>query len=525
MITIWILGDQLTHHHSAIPTAQKSRDAILMIESKAWAVSLNHHQIKLAMIFSAMRHFASELRSRGWQVDYYEMAENYESALRHHLQKFPSTSLLMMSPNSWQEQKKTSQLSKKLGFNLQFTPPVQFLCTREEFKNWAHGRNRLLMETHYRQMRQRLGLLIEKDGSPTGGRWNFDAENRLNVRDYRKDGSPQPAPYPNFKHDKITSVAVSDIKKNFPHSPGDASNLWLPVTREQALICLQHFIENHLALFGKYEDLMISSHGQLFHSLLSAPINLGLLTPLECAQAAENALHKGLAPLSAVEGFIRQIIGWREFINGIYWLKMPDYLSVNALNAHRQLPDFFSNGKTDMRCLSSTIQQVHATGYNHHIQRLMILGNFLLLAGINPALALRWFNQMYVDAFDWVMAANLLGMALHADGGFMATKPYAASASYISKMSDYCKGCAYSPTTKIGPGACPFNFLYWHFFDRHSQRFSKNPRTAVIVQSWLKKTEFEKSAYREQALTFLNKIAPEIQKTLPSTEVSTPQEN
>lgn len=506
--TIWILGDQLTLEHSALAQADPRRDTILMIESRARGAHLRYHQIKLAMIYSAMRHFAAEMRERGWQVEYHELAKtpDFSAAWERHLAKRRPQEVLMMAPNSFFEDQAARALAQKFRLHLRWTPPVQFLRTREDFLSWARGKKRLLMETHYRQMRARLGILVEPDGSPTGGAWNYDAENRLTAADWELAGGPLPPEPPRFAHDSLTQAAIADVARFFPEAPGRAEALWLPVTRAQALEALRDFVAHRLAHFGPYEDTMLAGAPRLFHSLLSAPINIGLLSPMECVQAAVAAYRRGHAPLASTEGFVRQIVGWREFINGVYWLRMPEYARSNALGATRPLPRFFYTAETDMRCLRLCLEQVLATAYNHHIQRLMILGNFLLLAGISPQEALRWFSEMYCDAFDWVMAANVLGMSLHADGGFMATKPYAASAAYISKMSDYCRGCHYSPSKKSGPGACPFNLLYWAFFDRHAARFASHPRTAVMVRQWRARPAAAREAVLREAAAFLQTL-------------------
>ncbi|MCX7868443.1 MAG: cryptochrome/photolyase family protein [Terrimicrobiaceae bacterium] len=507
--SIWILGDQLALGHSALANADPRQDVVLMIESRARGAHLRYHQIKLAMIYAAMRHFAEELRERGWVVDYHALGQtrDFSEGLARHIQKHRPGSLAMMSPNSWFEDKAARALAEKFQLPIAFTEPVQFLRPREDFRRWARGKKRLLMETHYREMRARLGILVGDDGSPIGGSWNYDQENRRTVSEWEKAGRPLPPQPPRWTHDPITRSAISDVEKFFPQAPGRAGALWLPVTRGQALEALNDFIQHRLALFGPYEDMMLEQSPRLFHSLLSAPINIGLLSPIECVEAAVKEHEAGRAPLESVEGFVRQIIGWREFINGVYWLAMPDYARSNALGASRPLPSFFYTAQTDMRCLRLTLEQALDSAYNHHIQRLMILGNFLLLAGVSPQEALRWFSEMYCDAFDWVMAANVLGMSLHADGGLMATKPYAASASYISKMSDYCRGCAYDPSKKSGPGACPFNLLYWDFYNRHSRRFRSNPRTAVMVKMWEKRPPSEREAILSQAAEFLDRVS------------------
>ncbi|GAB4183946.1 MAG: hypothetical protein Fur0032_24920 [Terrimicrobiaceae bacterium] len=318
--TIWILGDQLHEGHSGLAQADPRRDRVLMIESRARGSHLRYHKIKLAMVYAAMRHFAEKLRKKGWQVDYHRMVPDFESGLRAHISKTAPDELVLMEPNSWQETDVVGKLSRKLDLPVRYTPTAQFLRSRQDFMDWAGPRSRLLMETHYREMRRRTGTLMQADGSPEGGAWNLDSDNRKTARDYEKAGSPRPNPVWQPPRDKLTRSAISDVEKFFPEAPGSAEELWVPVTREEAQTMLDDFITQRLPPFGAYEDLMMAEDGQIFHSLLSAPINMGLLDPMECVRAAEAAYHSGHAPLNSVEGFVRQIIGWREFINGIYWL-------------------------------------------------------------------------------------------------------------------------------------------------------------------------------------------------------------
>ena len=506
--TIWILGDQLTRQHSGLALGDPRKDQVIMIESRSRASHLNYHKVKLAMGFAAMRHFADELRQSGWTVDYHELSQtpDFLSALKLHLSSKKPTGFVMMEPNNFFEREDIGKIVKKIGVEISFTPPVQFLRSREDFSAWATGKKRLLMESHYRDMRRRLGILVDKAGEPEGGSWNLDTENRKTFSDWKRAGKPQPEVAAPLGHDSITQQVIADVEKWFPNAPGHAASLWLPVTRTQALQWLDHFIHHRIGNFGAFEDIMVADQPHLFHSVLSAPINIGLLSPLECVEAAVKAWTDGKAPLNSVEGFVRQIIGWREFVNGVYWLKMPEYAHSNSLEATRALPDFFYSGQTDMKCLRTVLKETRETAYNHHIQRLMILGNFFLLAGIDPAQALRWFSEMYVDAEEWVMAANVLGMSLHADGGFIATKPYAASAAYIAKMSNYCEGCHYRPTVKSGPAACPYNLLYWDFYNRHSKRFASNPRTSMMVNSWLKRPESDRRIVTTEAAGFLKSL-------------------
>ncbi len=505
MKTLWILPDQLSPTNAALALGVRRSDRVLLIESRSQGHFLRYHKKRLTLVFAAMRHFAETLRQEGWQVDYYpfEDTPDYAAGLKNHLAQFPGTRIFLAEPNDWPTTEVVRKLSSK--FPLEAVPTVQFLLPRADFAQWASGKKHLVMENHYRRMRERTGYLM-RDGQPEGGQWNLDHENRKTFRDWTKDGRPAPPPRQVFPPDALTREVMTAVVQEFSDHPGATDGFDYPVTRADALAALDDFVTYRLGRFGDYEDLIVEGQPSFFHSVLTPPLNLGLITPAECVETSIAAYRSGKVPLNSVEGFVRQIIGWREFINGVYWQRMPDYLEVNELGATRQLPDFFYTGKTDLRCLSETIRQVLDTGYNHHIQRLMVLGNFLLLTGIRPSEALRWFLEMYVDAWDWVMAANVLGMVLHADGGYMATKPYAAGSGYISKMSNHCENCRYKPSVKTGPEACPFNYLYWNFFDRHEARFEKNPRVAMPIRTWQKKSPTEQKAVRESAETFLNSL-------------------
>jgi deoxyribodipyrimidine photolyase-related protein len=508
--TAWILPDQLSLSNAALQAANKDRDILLFIESRRALGRLPYHRHRLLLLLSAMRHFAREREKEGWSVRYFTLADAPDAAgvLGRHIEEDSPGEILLTEPNNDGEREGISALQGKLPIPLKILPTRQFLCSREEFAVFSSGKKRLLMEGFYREMRRRTGLLMDRDGSPEGGSWNYDAENRAGYRDWVKAGKPLPPTAPRVEQDDITRGVADELERFVPQATGEAGEFSLPVTRRDALLRLEDFVKNRLPGFGTWQDLMVSGKADLFHSLLSPMLNIGLLDPLECARAAEASFREGRAPLAAAEGFIRQIIGWREFVNGVYWLKMPAYAGVNALAADRPLPEFFWNADTDMNCLRQVLGETLRHGFNHHIQRLMILGNFLLLAGIRPDEALNWFNSMYVDAHDWVMAANLLGMALHADGGFMATKPYACGAAYISRMSDYCGDCRYSPSPGR-PNPCPFNLLYWNFYDRHAERFAGNPRTAMPVRSWRKRPEADRREIVGEALKFLENLAGE----------------
>lgn len=511
MNTVWILGDQLSVTHGALAGADRGRDRVLMVESKARGRVLRYHQQKLVLIYSAMRHFAEELREQGWQVDYARLEEGltFEEAARRHVERYAPDKFVLAEPNSFFEMDALAKLGRKLRVAVEFTPAHLFLCGREEFRQWA-GKGtgkRLLMEHHYRRMRTKTGYLMQ-DGKPVGGQWNYDPENRRTFRDWKRSAPAVPA-LPEVNPDALTREVIDLVAREFLDNPGKAAGFWLPVSRAGARQWLAGFIEERLPRFGDFEDIMATGEPSLYHSVLSPLLNIGLLSPAECVEAALSAYEHQRAPLNAVEGFVRQIIGWREFVNGIYWLRGPGYRELNDLGAQRPLPEWFYHGEPPMNCMRQVLRQVLDTGWNHHIQRLMVLGNFMLLAGIRPQEALRWFSEMYVDAFDWVMAANVIGMICHADGGFMATKPYAASGAYIEKMSDYCAGCQFSPKVKTGAGACPFNYLYWHFFDVHAARFAGNQRVKMPVNAWLKRSEKDKGEVRESARRFLDRYVPE----------------
>ncbi len=506
METIWVLDDQLTWRHPALAGGPRKDAVVLMIESRKRARRLRYHQQKLVLVYAAMRHFAADLRAAGWAVDYHLLPEtaDFSSALDRHAKTFRPSRIVLMEPNDWPMAQAIPAIRKRLGLPVDLLPTNFFLCGRDEFRRWAGKSKRLLMENHYRRMRLELGYLVDDDGKPEGGSWNLDVENRRTFANFATERPARPPSPVREPPDEATRDVIAMVAREFPEHPGKADGFWLPVDRARALRWLERFVRERLANFGAYEDTMATEDPLLYHSILSPLLNIGLLSPAECVDAAIGAYRKGEAPLNSVEGFTRQIIGWREFINGVYWLKMPDYVESNGLDAGRSLPPWFYTGRTDLNCVRQCLNQVIDTAYNHHIQRLMVLGNFLILTEVEPRQALRWFLEMYCDANDWAMAANVIGMVLHADGGFMATKPYVAGSGYISRMSDYCVGCRYKPAVKTGPEACPFNYLYWNFFDRHADRFRSNPRVSMMVRTWEKKTDVEKDAVRSSAREFLN---------------------
>ena len=492
---IVILGDQLSSKISSLRQADKTRDVIFMAEVMAEATYVRHHKKKLVLVFSAMRHFAEELRSGGWQVDYVKLGdagntgalktEIIRAQTRHTIEN-----VVMVEAAEWRLQQELSCFGS--------LEDTRFICSHAGFQDWAKGRNQLRMEFFYRDMRRATGLLMDGD-EPIGGKWNFDSENRKPAKSDIFD--PQP---PRFEHDEITRDVIMLVNQKFPSNFGDLEPFWFAVTAQQAGEALEHFLKYNLASFGETQDAMVEGQYFMHHCVLAPYINIGLLDPLDVCRKAEACFKNGAAPIEAVEGFIRQIIGWREYIRGIYHMKMPDYGHVNALNAKRPLPDFYWTGDTKMNCVAQVVKQTRQEAYAHHIQRLMITGNFALLAGLNPQAVHNWYLSVYADAFEWVELPNTIGMALHADGGLLASKPYAASGNYINKMSNYCKNCTYDVKKRTGVDACPFNALYWDFIARHEDRFSKNPRMSQTCFTYRKFSDADKSAIAGQAREFLD---------------------
>nr|WP_205518717.1 cryptochrome/photolyase family protein [Pseudotabrizicola algicola] len=496
-----ILGDQLSAGLSALRAADPARDVVVMAEVEAEGRYVPHHPQKIALILSAMRHFAEALRAAGWTVAYSRLddADNSQSItgeLLRRAEALGAAQVLATRPGEW----RLITALEDLPLPVTLLPDDRFLCAEAEFAAWAEGRKQLRMEWFYREMRRKTGLLME-DGQPAGGQWNYDHDNR-------KPAKPdlfRPRP-PRFAPDAITEEVLALVEARFSGHFGRLHPFGWAVTRADALRALEWFIDSALPRFGDEQDAMLADDPTLSHSLLSPYLNIGLLSPLEVCTAAEAAYAAGKAPLNAVEGFIRQIIGWREFVRGIYMLHGPDYAGQNALGASRALPPLYWGEKTDMACLAHAVGQTRDLAYAHHIQRLMVTGNFALLAGISPQALHEWYLSVYVDAFEWVEAPNTIGMSQFADGGVLGSKPYAASGAYIDRQSDYCGGCRYKVAQKTGPGACPFNLLYWDFLLRHRARFAGNPRMAQMYRTWDKMDEARKADTLSEAAVFLRRL-------------------
>ena len=496
---ILILGDQLSHRLSALEGADKDNDLVVMAEVHSEASYTNHHKKKLVFIFSAMRHFADALEEDGWRVHYQRYhpdnpAQSIEQVIAELVRECQPERVITTECGEWRLHEQISRWHKTLSIPVEIRPDTRFVCNIDEFAHWAEGRKQLRMEFFYREMRKKTGLLMTSEGQPEGGQWNFDTDNR------KKWAGKPPAPAP-FREepDAITTEVIELVNEYFSEHFGTTENFHYAVTAEQAQGALAHFIDFALPCFGDYQDAMSDNEDWLFHSILSPYLNTGLLDPMEVCEEAVRAWHAGRAPLNAVEGFVRQIIGWREFVRGIYWLLMPGYDRENRLGNSRELPWFYWTGDTKMRCMHKAIDATARNAYAHHIQRLMVTGNFALLAGVKPEAICDWYLAVYIDAFDWVELPNTLGMVMHADGGYLGSKPYAASGKYIQRMSDHCQNCHYRVQDATGDRACPFNSLYWHFIDRHREDFANNPRMTMMYRNWDKQKSARREALRARA--------------------------
>lgn len=483
MRTIWVLGDQLNRGIGALADAAPGTDRVLLVESTQKIASRQWHRQRLHLIVSAMRHFADDLRREGFEVDY-RIAPSMRAGVEAHRAEFSPSSIVATDPNSVSARDLCAQLG------VETVRSNQFLTSRADFAAWAATRKSLKMEDFYRRQRVRLGYLMDGD-DPAGGQWNFDHDNRQPPP--KKGPWPWPAPLTSSL-DTIDRAVLDDYAS---HGFGTAPQGEWAVTREDAVARMHHFVDNLLPMFGPHEDAMLADNWHLAHSMLSPYLNIGLLLPGEVCDAVQRAFDAGRVPIASAEGFIRQVIGWREYVHGLYWLWMPDYASLNELEATRPLPPLFrDSSQTSMRCVRTCLSDIEQRGWAHHIQRLMVLGNFALITGINPQEMTNWMWESFVDGAEWVMVPNVVGMSLHADGGRMATKPYASGGAYIDRMSDYCKGCTYDRTKRTGDNACPFTTLYWDFLLRHEERFVRNPRMGTQVRAARKLADIEAVQHR-----------------------------
>lgn len=496
---VLILGDQLDESSQALQQIDPKLDRVWMAEVTSEATHVWSHKARIAMFLAAMRHFRDELEARGLRVDYHTIQtsreSSFESVLLDSVSKWKPEKIVLVEPGEWRIRELLETLATAHGWSMEFLPDTHFYCSPEEFDRHAQGRKQLRLEYFYRELRRKHHVLMQgKD--PVGGQWNYDTDNRGS---FGKKGPEERPPYRRFLPDAVTEEVLDAVEKRFGEHPGSLEHFDWPVSRTQALTALEDFIQNRLARFGDYQDAMWTEEPYLYHSRLAAALNLKLLNPREVVQRAERAYFEGQAPLNAVEGLIRQILGWREYVRGIYWHFMPAYLEKNALQAEHDLPDFFWTAETEMHCLKQTLQQTLNYGYAHHIQRLMVTGLFSMMLGVHPKQVHEWYLAVYVDAVEWVELPNSLGMSQFADGGIMASKPYAATGKYIQRMSNYCQGCPYDPSKSVGDDACPFTTLYWDFLSRHRDQLAANRRMSLQVRNLDRKSSDEVHAIQDRA--------------------------
>jgi deoxyribodipyrimidine photolyase-related protein len=501
-----ILIDQLSDSLSSLVGVKKS-DRILFCEVMEEFTIVKHHKKKIAFLLSAMRHFSQELKARGHHIRYVKLNDkentgSLDGEVKRAVSDLKIHRLIVTEASEYRVMEKVKAWQGNLGIAVEIRNDDRFLSNVSDFGAWAKDKKQLRMEFFYREMRKRSNILIDEVDKPVGGDWNYDKENRKPP----KSGMVSPGRI-SHKKSEITNEVLSSVAQIFADHFGTLEPFHFAVTREQAMIELRDFIDRLLPSFGDYQDAMVAGDPYLYHSLISSYLNAGLLLPLEICQMAEAAYRSGNAPLNAVEGFIRQILGWREYIRGIYWHFMPAYGDKNYLTATEPLPDFYWTAKTEMFCIAETVRHTRDHAYSHHIQRLMITGNFALLAGLDVKQVQDWYLAVYSDAFEWVEMPNTLGMALFGDGGIVASKPYAASGKYINRMSNYCENCKYNPDTMTGEVACPFNALYWDFLVRHQSKFRGNQRMPYVYSNWDKFSEEKQNAIRKQAVTTLHRMA------------------
>jgi deoxyribodipyrimidine photolyase-related protein len=500
-----VLGDQLSSGLSSLADATPA-DLILMAEVREEATWVRHHKQKIVLTFAAMRSFAAGLEGRGLRVRYVRIDDPASSGGitgeldRALAEAGPFGRVIVTECGEWRLQSALQAFASRCPVPVEIRDDSRFLCSRAGFEAWARDRKELRMEWFYREMRRRSGLLMNGE-QPAGGRWNFDAENRKRL----PPGLRAPRRR-RFTPDAVAQGAIADVERLFPDHFGTLDAFGWPTTAAQAQEALDHFLSDALPLFGDWQDAMATGEPFLWHSLVSTSINLGLLDPLEVCRRAEAEWRAGRAPLNAVEGFVRQILGWREFVRGVYWLKMPEYARRNALEADRALPWLFWSGETDMVCVRETVIAARDHAYAHHIQRLMVTGQFALLAQIEPQRVAEWYLAVYIDAVEWVELPNVAGMALHADGGRFTSKPYVASGQYIKRMSNYCTGCTYRPEQRTGAQACPVTVLFWNFLDTHERSLAGNPRTMMMAKNVQRLAADERAAVRAQAAQILDHL-------------------
>lgn len=511
-----VLGDQLDRRSPLWDDFDPEQDAVWMAEVAEESEHVWTHKVRIAFFLSAMRHFRDELAERGYRIDYRELPaksdgrtkvggeETLAAALGDAIDRLKPQRLVIVHPGEWRVRDAIRAVAEEQGLALEELEDTHFYTTPTDFAEHAKGRKQVRLEYFYRELRRRFDVLMD-GGDPVGGAWNFDKENR---GAFGKSGPGKLRSPRSSNPDETTQAVIDLVNERFADHPGELADFDWPVTVGDARRALTDFVKHRLPDFGDYQDAIWEGEPWLYHSRLSAAMNLKLLDPREVVDAAVQAYESGHAPINAVEGFVRQIIGWREYVRGIYWNHMPDYLERNALEANQPLPDFYWTGETEMACLGEAIRQTLRYGYAHHIQRLMVTGLFTMLLGVDPRRVHEWYLAVYIDAVEWVELPNTLGMSQYGDGGLMASKPYCATGKYLQRMSNHCGGCRYDPAKAIGEDACPFTTLYWDFLARHRERLRGNNRMAMQLKNVDRKDADELAAIRERATELREQFAP-----------------
>lgn len=501
---VFVLGDQLDHDSPLLKNLRQGIDVVCMAEVAEEATHVWCHKSRLVFFFSAMRHFAEELRLTGVNVSYHALTTDplqdlfysLGEALEHAATKYRPDVIEILEPGDLRVAQQLKETAGRLTIPVHFVPDPHYYLTQEEFAEWSKNREHFVLEHFYRYMRKRFQVLLDDSGGPVGGSWNYDSDNR---KSFGKNGPENIRPIKGFAPDPMTAEVIQMVEARFASHPGNTNQFDLPVTRKHALLSLRDFISYRLPNFGQYQDAMWLGAEELNHSRLSPMLNVHLLNPREVVAAAVDALESDKASLNSVEGFVRQVLGWREFVRGIYWHFAPRYETLNFFEAHYSLPQFFWDGNTEMTCVADAMRLVKEKAYAHHIQRLMVLGLLAQLIGVDPYQFHQWHMAMYADAIDWVSLPNTLGMSQFGDGGVVGTKPYCASGAYIDRMSNYCKNCRYQPKESIGPKACPFTTLYWDFLSRNFERLKDNQRLKFQLTALEKKDPALLEEIRRQA--------------------------
>lgn len=504
-----ILGDHLSESISSLRRHNIMLDTVLICEVLEEFSYVKYHKKKIAFILSAMRHFAQQLEQKGYRVKYIKLNDPdntgvLKNEVRKYITQYQFSRIIITHPSEYYVLENIKTWSRSLNIPVEIREDDRFLCSISEFISWTKNKKQIRMEYFYRKMRKKYSILM-KSNDPIDGHWNYDSKNRKPLT----KGVSIPLPYRMHTIDKVTQEVILLVNQYFSSHFGDLETFYFAITRNTALEILKQFIKQRLNLFGNYQDAMVQNEPWMYHSHISCYLNCGLLLPIECIRAAEQAYHAGQASIHSVEGFIRQIVGWREYVRCIYWVNMPEYAHKNFFSSNRKLPNFYWSGNTKMNCLHQCITETKKNSYAHHIQRLMILGNFALISDVHPKYLNEWFLIVYADAYEWVELPNVSGMALFADGGYLASKPYASSGNYINKMSNYCKNCEYEVTKKNGVNACPFNYLYWNFLDRNEYKLKSNYRMSMMYKALNQMSKERRNDITEDSNKFLQNIEDE----------------